>query len=149
MSASLQETRGLPASPGVAIGPAYVLRRARLVIPEHRIKPEQVEAEVARLRQAFADTRARLEEIREGMQGTGLVGSVFDAQFLFLEDPTLLDEAVRNIQERELNAEWALQRELRRLEAMFEAVADPYIRGRSTDVSFVVRRVTRFARILE
>ena len=141
MSPSTQERHGQPASPGVAIGPAYVLRRARLVIPEYRIDAAQTDAEVARLRQAFEDTRQRLEKIREGMESTGLVGSVFDAQFLFLEDPTLLDEAVRQIVDSQLNAEWALQRELRRLEAMFEAVADPYIRGRSSDVGFVVRRV--------
>ena len=133
--------RGIPASPGIAIGPAFALRRERMVIPERRIGRDEIDAELARLRAAFAETRARLEQIRAGMQDTGLVGDVFDAQFLFLEDPTLIEHAERNIRELRINAEWALQRELRRLEALFEGVADAYIRERAGDVGYVVRRV--------
>ncbi len=141
MSSNGNDRRGIPASPGIAIGPAYILRRERLIIPEHHVRPDHVELEVERLQEAFRETRARLEEIRDGMQSTGLVGSIFDAQFLFLEDPTLLDQAIQNIREHQLNAEWALQRELRRLEAMFESMTDPYIRERAGDVGFIVRRV--------
>jgi len=135
------ERQGIPVSPGIAIGPAYVLRRERIVIPEHRIRDEQIDGEVERLRIAFGDTRRKLEEIRRVMQGTGLVGTIFDAQFLFLEDPTLLEHAEANIREQGLNAEWALQRELRRLEQLFESMPDPYIRERASDIGFVVRRV--------
>jgi len=136
-----QERRGVAASPGIVIGPAYVLRREHLVIPEFRVGPGEADAEVERLDKAFRDTRSRLREVREGMEETGLVGDIFDAQFLFLEDPTLIGNATRNIREGGLNAEWALQRELRSLQAQFEAIADPYIRERSSDVGFVVRRV--------
>jgi phosphotransferase system enzyme I (PtsI) len=138
---SILARRGLAASPGIAIGPAFVLRRERMVIPERRITPQEVEGELARLRNAFRETRARLEQIRAGMQDTGLLGDVFDAQFLFLEDPTLAEYAERNIRDLHINAEWALQRELRRLEALFEGVADAYLRERAGDVGYVVRRV--------
>jgi phosphotransferase system enzyme I (PtsI) len=90
---------------------------------------------------AFVATRHRLEEIRGSMQGTGLVGSIFDAQFLFLEDPTLIQHAEADIREHGLNAEWALQRELRRIEQLFESMPDPYLRERASDIGFVVRRV--------
>jgi len=132
---------GVAASPGISIGLAFVLRRERLVIPEYRIEPAQVDEEVERLKKAFADVRARLEEIRDGMQETGLVGDIFNAQFLFLDDPALLEQALHGVREARVNAEWALQRELRRLEALFESIADPYIRGRGSDVGFMVRRV--------
>ena len=58
------ERQGIPVSPGIAIGPAYVLRRERLVVPEHRIRDEQVDGEIERLRMAFAETRHRLDDIR-------------------------------------------------------------------------------------
>jgi phosphotransferase system enzyme I (PtsI) len=135
------ERQGIPVSPGIAIGPAYVLRRERIVIPEHRIRDEQIDGEVERLRMAFVATRHRLEEIRGSMHGTGLVGSIFDAQFLFLEDPTLIQHAEADIREHGLNAEWALQRELRRIEQLFESMPDPYLRERASDIGFVVRRV--------
>jgi phosphotransferase system enzyme I (PtsI) len=111
------------------------------VVPEHRIRDEQADGEVERLRIAFAETRAKLEEIRRSMQSTGLVGTIFDAQFLFLEDPTLRQHAESNVREHGLNAEWALQRELRRLEELFESMPDPYLRERASDIGFVVRRV--------
>ncbi len=136
-----RERSGLPASPGIAIGPAFVLRRERLVIPEYAIEPEVIEAEVARLHAAFADTRARLRKIRSGLDDSGLLSNLFDAQFLFLEDPALLGPAERHIREQRLNAEWALSLELSRLEAVFDSIADPYLRGRSSDVGMMVRRV--------
>jgi phosphotransferase system enzyme I (PtsI) len=136
-----RERRGVAASPGIAIGVAFVLRRERLVIPEYRIEPEQVEAEVARLELAFDETRTQLDLIREGMKGVGLIVELFDAQFLFLKDPVLFENAIANVRTSRLNAEWALQRELRRLETLFERMPDTYLRERSSDVSFVVRRV--------
>jgi phosphotransferase system enzyme I (PtsI) len=141
MSLGRTERRGIPVSPGIAIGPAYVLRRERIVIPERRIRPDQANHEIERLRLAFAQTRAKLEEIRRGMAGTGLVGTIFDAQFLFLEDPTLIVPAEANIREQLLNAEWALEREWRRLAQVFESMHDEYIRERASDIGFVVRRV--------
>ena len=141
MSGGRAERRGVGASPGIAIGPAYVVRRERLIIPEYRIAEDRIDAELARLEEGFREARERLAEIREGMETTGLVGTVFDAHFLFLEDPTLIDQTTRRIREERLNAEWALQRELNRLEALFESIGDPYIRERKTDVGFVVRRV--------
>ncbi len=141
MSAPEPTRSGLPASPGIAIGPAYVLRRERMVIPERRIEADEVDGEAERLEAAFATTRGQLDEIRAGIEGTGLVGDVFDAQFLFLEDPTLREHSAQNVRVLGLNAEWALQRELRRVQALFEGVADAYMRERAADVGHVVRRV--------
>ncbi len=94
------ERDGIAASPGIAIGPAYVLRRERLVIPEYRIRSNQIDAEVCRLDAAFEETRQELENIREGMEGTGLLSDIFSAQFLFLDDPTLREHAAVRIRER-------------------------------------------------
>ena len=141
MSEATGERRGLAASPGIAIGPAYVLRRERLIIPERQLDPREVEGEIERLHRAFAQTRETLNEIRGGLEATGLVGTIFEAQFLFLEDPQLIENTVSNIRDRLLNAEWALQRELRSVQRMFERIPDPYIQERGRDVGFVVRRV--------
>ncbi len=64
MSRAPLERRGVAASPGIGIGPAYVLRRERLIIPEYSIDPAQVESEIERLEAAFQNTRERLSEIR-------------------------------------------------------------------------------------
>ena len=78
MTLGRTQRSGIPVSPGIAIGPAYVLRRERIVIPEHLIAPGQADGEVERLRNAFGETRRKLEDIRRGMRGTGLGGTIFD-----------------------------------------------------------------------
>jgi phosphotransferase system enzyme I (PtsI) len=137
------ERRGSPASPGIAIAPAYVLRRERLVIPEYQIDASHVEAEVERLERAFAKARADLERIRAELEGIGIVGNILDSHLLFLGDPTIRDQALRDIRESRRNAEWALGREGQRIEALFQSIADPYLRERSSDVSYIRRRVLR------
>jgi phosphotransferase system enzyme I (PtsI) len=133
--------QGIPASPGIVIGPAYVFRRERLEIPEKRIPRGSVGAEVARLEAARQQARRQLEEIGSEIEGAGVVRSIFEAQLLLLDDRTLFEDAVRSVREGRLNAAWALQRELVRLEALFDSVADSYIRSRSSDVRAVVSHV--------
>jgi phosphotransferase system enzyme I (PtsI) len=137
------ERRGAPASPGIAIAPAYVLRRERLMIPEYRIEESQVDAEVERLERAFVKARGDIEKIRADFEDTGLVGNILESYSLFLADPTLRDQAFREIRESLRNAEWALSLAGQRIEALFQSIGDPYIRERSSDVSYSLRRVLR------
>lgn len=141
MTRASVEREGIPASPGIAIGPAHVFRRERLEIPEERIPADGIAAEVARLEQAREEARRQLAEIDTQIEGGGIVRSIFDAQLLLIDDPTLFEDAVRSVREGRLNAAWALQRELGRLEALFDSVADSYIRSRSSDVRAVVSHV--------
>jgi phosphotransferase system enzyme I (PtsI) len=137
------ERRGAPASPGIAIAPAYVVRRERLMIPEYRIEESKVEAEVERLERAFTKARSDLDKIRSDLEDTGLVGSILDSHFLFLADPELRERAFGDIRESRRNAEWALGREGQRIEALFHSIAEPYLQERSSDISFILRRVLR------
>ena len=57
--------RGIPVSPGVAIGPALVLDTEWFRIPQRFIEPDQCEAEVERLRQALS---LAARETRESQQ---------------------------------------------------------------------------------
>ena len=57
--------KGIAASPGIAIGPAFVLRRERMVIPERRIGPDEIEVELARLRRENAVLREEREILKK------------------------------------------------------------------------------------
>ena len=56
------ELKGIPVSPGVVIGKAFLIDSRKVRPPEKIIDPEMVEAEVARFQQALAETRAQLED---------------------------------------------------------------------------------------
>ena len=87
---------GIPASPGIVIGPAYVLRWEVPRVPHVTVSPEQVESEVARFDEARAWARDRIREIqRNAAERLGDVeAQIFEPQILMLDDPELVDGTV-------------------------------------------------------
>src|SRR5215470_7762002 len=86
--------RGIPVSPGVAIGPALVLDTELFRIPHRSIDDHAIEDEVARLKQAL---KAAAAEAREHQQAISeklgqQYGAIFGAHALMIEDPTLAGE---------------------------------------------------------
>ena len=55
---------GIPASPGIVIGPAYVLRWEMPRVPHVTVSPEQVPEEVARFEEARRWAQERVREIQ-------------------------------------------------------------------------------------
>jgi phosphotransferase system enzyme I (PtsI) len=132
---------GVAASPGIAIGRARVLELETLAIPERRLRPAELPAEVERLLRAAGQARTRLEALQRSVAGIELMETVFRTQLLMLEDRQLLDDAARRIRDEGVNAELALRREGDRLLALFDAMQDPYLRERRADVEFAVRQL--------
>jgi phosphotransferase system enzyme I (PtsI) len=135
---------GIAASPGVAVGRAYVVDRRRMTIPRRHITPEEVEGEVARLRGAMMAARQQLEQIRERLVGEASEHTVIlDAHLLMLDDTLLTDQTVQAITGELVNAEWALRRTVEKIKELFNQAEDDYFRERSSDVDFVAERVLR------
>src|SRR5204863_7035332 len=68
-------------------------------------------------------------------------GSIFDAHLLVLGDRTLLDEVVRMIREKKVNAEYAFHSVAERYATSLAAIEDDYLRERATDMRDVTSRV--------
>jgi phosphotransferase system enzyme I (PtsI) len=132
---------GVAAAPGIAIGRARVLVPESLVIPERRLRPEEVPGEIARLRRAVRAARERVEAIHRALAGVELVDAIFRTQLLILEDPQLLDGVARRIEDHGINAELALRDEGARMLAVFAALPDPYLRERRADLELAVREL--------
>src|SRR4051794_13412995 len=101
--------RGIPVSAGVCRGKVLVLGKSNALVPKRQIPESQVTEEVARLEQALSQTRHQILDVqRKVCDGMGAQeGGIFDAHLLVLEDRTLLDEVLRNIQDKRFNAEFA------------------------------------------
>src|SRR5207247_628881 len=69
------------------------------------------------------------------------MASLFDAQFLMLDDPMLAPRAAWILRGQHVNAEWAVQQAFDEFCAVFDAVADPYLRERKGDVADLVGRL--------
>ena len=136
---------GTSASPGIAIGPAWITDRSRVAVVEVAISPEEVPAETERFTAALAKAREELLAIKEQVaekQGPEHL-YVIDTHLLILEDSLLVRETVGFIRTEGVNAEAALKRTLEKFREFFAGIEDDYLRERCVDVETVIERILR------
>ncbi len=131
---------GIAASPGVAIGPAHVVDRARIQVPRRSLEKSDLEPEVHRFRKGLRDTQAQLERIKSRLPH-GEHRQILKAQQLMLRDPDLTARAERLIREEQICAEWALARVTDEIRDTLAQADDEYFRERSSDITFLAERV--------
>lgn len=130
------------ASPGSGEGEALILRPASRDV-RYRIPATEHDAELARFATSVERSRRQLDVLRELVARTSGQdhGAIFDAQQLMLQDPMLLESVQRLVRTERINVEWALDLSFERLQELFDAVDDPYLRERSGDVADVIGRL--------
>jgi len=135
--------RGIPVSPGVAVGPALVWRWEVPSVPDRPIGPGDVEREVARLRAALSVSKERLTAVRaRAAERAGPEEArIFDAQVLILEDPDLVGGAERLIRENHFSAERAFELKLLEWKGLWMTAGSTLLRDRLIDLTDVEIRV--------
>ena len=134
---------GIPASPGIAIGPAVHYRQQ---LPEvHTRQVNDTSAEWQALLAAIKEAQSELQALQERVTSLGdkAEADIFDAHALILDDPDLLDAVRRHIFEEKLNAAAAWQQEIEDVAREYRAIEDDYMRARADDVLDAGRRVLR------
>lgn len=139
----MQLIRGVPASNGFAIGPAFCAVDEGLKFEIHTVS--DVTAEWSRLEAALGVAREQLEEIRQqALEKAGAEESaIFEAHMLFLDDPDLLDTVRKVLEERREIIEAAWNEGIEHYAAQMESLQDDYFRARAADIRDVGRRVLR------
>lgn len=135
--------RGIPGSPGVAVGTVLVLGRDGQAYPRRLCAPEHVEHEVERFRKASVEARRELSSIAARVGHVATAQSVLEAYGLMVQDPTLAAEVERRIREERRVAEWAVALAVELVAAQLARAPDPYLRERSRDVEFVGEHLLR------
>ena len=136
---------GIPASPGLAIGPVFRFEREELTVRESAIAPGEVEAELARFHGALDTARRDLVAIRDGIAAE--LGEhdarIYDAHLLILDDPDLLGTVERGVRESLLDPAFVFRSYMSRVAGAFEKLEDEYLRERRADIVDCERRVLR------
>jgi phosphotransferase system enzyme I (PtsI) len=137
----MQRLKGIGVSPGVVSGRAVLLIHRAQVL-RYQIPAARVDHEVSRLDDSRLRSRDQLVDIQARVaQRRPELASLFDAQLLMLEDPMLLPRAADIVRQQRVNAEWAVQQVFHEFSAVFDEVADPYLRERKGDVADLVGRL--------
>jgi len=137
----MQRLMGIGVSPGVVAGRAVILIQRAQVL-RYQIPASRIEHELERLEASRARSRDQLREIRARIgRRRPEIASLFDAQLLMLDDPMLVPRAAEIVREQRVNAAWAVQQVFREFSAVFDEVADAYLRERTGDVADLVGRL--------
>ena len=139
--------RGIGVSPGIAIGPAYIINEKGLQVPEYDISANQVEKEIKRLHTAIAKTQRQLSQLKQ--KAASLPAGAEDMTLLLeaykgmLSGSRLVSGVEQHIREHHINAEAAIQRQITAIKASFAAMDDAYLAARADDVGEVGARLIR------
>lgn len=137
--------QGIGASPGIVTGKAFLVERAKVRMPQKRIRPEEVEAEVERFLRAIQVSKDQLLEIKEKILDPEVRRHAFilDVHLMILDDQMLIQDTINLIRKRKVNSEWALDLTLEKLDTAFKTIEDEYLRERRSDLHYVSARIFR------
>ncbi|MFA6078624.1 MAG: phosphoenolpyruvate--protein phosphotransferase [Candidatus Omnitrophota bacterium] len=137
--------KGIPASPGIAIGKALLLDREQYVIPKRIIKEDQIQNEVKRFKDALIQTKNEILEIKKRIsEEMGIEhGQIFSAHLLVIEDSMLIEEVITKLKKDKLSIEYVFQDVLKRYIKVFSEMDDEYLKERISDINDVGKRVLR------
>jgi len=137
--------KGIPAAPGIAIGPAYVFGHEDLSVERHPITEGQVPLEISRFEDALIQTRQEIIALQKKIaQEMGVEhGEVFDAHLLVLEDRMIIEEVISRVKKERVAVDFIFNEVLKHYASVFSRIEDEYLKERISDINDVGRRILR------
>ncbi len=138
----LSVLRGIPASPGIVVGPVHLLRWEVPEVRQRLIDDADIPAEIDRLQSAFSKARDRLRHLRSRaeVQAGPEEAAIFDVQLSILDDAEL-STSVEALIRQNLGAEKAFDLILLEWRQHFARHSAPMLRERVGDLTDVHIRV--------
>ena len=133
-------------APGLGMGSAWVVGdRLECRGDAHRIELHEVERELSRIRVAFDQTRAELQEAarRVEEQFNSHLADIFRAHEMMLDSLQSSTEFVQELQGSLVNAEAVVRRIFRRWQEKFHSLTGETFQQRADDVADLGRKVLR------
>ncbi|AZN42112.1 phosphoenolpyruvate--protein phosphotransferase [Paenibacillus albus] len=137
--------QGIGASPGIAIGKAFVLPNWEWDLPEQKIDVGDLAREFERLYEGIRTSKVEIEQMKDELRE--VVGpeesSIFDAHIAILEDPVFMNEIQGIIQRQYKAAEVAVKEAIDHFVTMFDLLDDEYMKERALDIKDVGNRLLK------
>ncbi len=135
--------QGIGASPGIAIGKAYLLKQEDVDVIEKRlIQLKDIDSEINRFKEAVKNAQEYLNKILQEVPDEYRDHVyILDSHLMLLKDRMIYDGTIEQIKATNVNAEWALKIAVDKVKAMFDQMGDPYFRERVSDIVHVYRLI--------
>jgi phosphotransferase system enzyme I (PtsI) len=133
---------GIPASPGIVVGPVHLLRWEIPEVKHRIISDDAIPDEIKRLHDAFARADERLIQVRDRVERTAgpQEAAIFDAQRFILEDKDLVS-GVEELIRQNIGAEKAFEIVMFEWSQRFAHAPQAMLRERVGDLKDVEIRV--------
>jgi phosphoenolpyruvate-protein phosphotransferase (PTS system enzyme I) len=137
--------QGIAASPGFAIGKAFIYQETSVKVERRSISEDQVSGEFERLTKAVQEAKAEITALRDKTEKEmgADKAEIFTAHLMVLEDPELLQGIQDAVKQEHCNVEAAVQDVVQNYVQMFEAMDNEYMRERAADIRDVGARIIR------
>jgi phosphoenolpyruvate-protein phosphotransferase (PTS system enzyme I) len=135
--------RGIPGSPGVAVGRVLVVGSRRHGFVRRIVAEPLRDAEFQRFHRAVERVQSELKEIESDSDSADAVTTVLEAYALMVKDPTLSHEVERLVRAEGRSAEWAVTLAIDGIARRLRSAKDAYLRERSRDIEFVGEHLLR------
>lgn len=134
---------GIAASPGIAIGRAFLYDIEKYRVARYEVSESQVEDEIEQFKEAVQRTKNEILEVKKRVakEMSKEYAGIFGAHLLVLDDPFLIIEVIQKIRKEKINVEYALWSVLELLTSGFRALDDDYMRERASDIYDIGRRI--------
>ena len=137
--------KGMPVSPGIAIGCLRVEARGCPAPVTRNILPTDSESEWERFEAALTRTEEELYALKERVEHLSGANeaAIFDAHLLFLRDRTIIKRLRKEFAERMQNIDSVYYAVVQNFMEVMRHVDDPYLRSRVVDIEDVLQRVLK------
>jgi phosphotransferase system enzyme I (PtsI) len=135
--------RGVPASPGVAIGKAFLLNRETVEVKEEKVDENEIQKEILRFKKALDETKRELFKTKEKVAKRidSDHARIFEGQILILEDDLINDAVIERIKQTKNNAEFVYKKVIDQTIQTLSSSTDEYLKERTLDINAVSSRL--------
>ena len=138
--------RGIGVSEGIVIAPVHVLEQSEFPVTRRRIKPSEIDNEIAKLEKAKVISERELRNIKRSIEeksDSEHIAMIFEGHIAILNDNLLFDEISDKIQSKLFTAEFAVNRVFRRYKQLLLDMEDPTFRTKAADFTDIERRLLK------
>ena len=124
-------------SEGIGLGKAVILKENELKIEKQKI--EDISAEKQQIYDAVKEVESEIEKLIKNIDGTEK--EIMQAYLMILQDPSLIQETIKIIEQEKCNSAYAVENGLNQIIKTFEEMDDPYMAARSRDIEDMKKRI--------
>ena len=140
----MKKLKGVSVSPGIVTGKAFLYLENELPeIPRHKLREDQVEGELERLKTTFEEAAAEIQALCEQAkrEESKEAEDIFTAHLMMIEDVDFQDQIFARLKESRENGEWVLYDTCQQMIEKMQSSPDAAFRERAVDISDISRRL--------